>query len=120
MGKVPKLNSKFDWYVSRTLKSWIKISQHARETNRQAHWFAYITEFYLKWGLEAWIMHTLTVHTIQPLNDTTDTFMYDEEEITKTLWKCVQNSGSAYVESITDKKWFYYLTKERGFENRLF
>ena len=65
-------------------------------------------------------MHTLTVHTIQPLNDTTDTFMYDEEEITKTLWKCVQNSGSAYVESIIDKKWFYYLTKERGFENRLF
>ena len=23
-------------------------------------------------------MHTLTVHTIQPLNDTTDTFMYDD------------------------------------------
>jgi len=61
----------------------------------------------------------LAVHTTQSITDTTDTYIYDEEYITQTLWKCVQNSGSAYVESITDKKWFYYLTKERGFENRL-
>lgn len=61
----------------------------------------------------------LAVHTLETPDDTTDMYVYDEEQIAKTLWKCVQNSGSVYVESITDNKWFYYITKERGFENRL-
>ena len=61
----------------------------------------------------------LAIHTTQASTDTTDEYVYDEEQIVKTLWKCVQSSGSVYVESITDNKWFYYITKEWGFENRL-
>lgn len=61
----------------------------------------------------------LAVHTNENIIDTDDSYVYDEEQIIKTLWKCVQSSGSVYVESITDNKWFYYITKERGFENRL-
>ena len=60
----------------------------------------------------------LAVHTAY--NDAiTDSYIYDEEEVITTLWKCVQNSGSVYVEAISDNKWFYYITKEFGFERRV-
>ena len=48
-----------------------------------------------------------------------DEFIYDEEQRIETLWKSVQQSGSAYLDNIFDYKWFYYITKESGFSERI-
>lgn len=51
--------------------------------------------------------------------DIDDEFIYDEEQRVETLWKSVQQSGSAYLDNIFDYKWFYYITKESGFSERI-
>ena len=61
----------------------------------------------------------LAVHTTKAPESVDDNYIYDEEQVINTLWKSVQNRGSVYVEKITDEKWFYYMTKEFGYEHRL-
>lgn len=104
--------------VQNRIDEWWKLfcSYHlGRNTRnyRQMSYIGYIEHPYTN------IHAHLAIHTTQASTDTTDEYVYDEEQIVKTLWKCVQSSGSVYVESITDNKWFYYITKEWGFENRL-
>ena len=45
--------------------------------------------------------------------------IFKQEIIIETLWKTVVNSGTAYVDRIDSRGWFYYMLKNYDYENNI-